>query len=73
MKLLFDENLSAWLPQNLADIYPGSLHVRDIGLKSMPDGDIWEYAKANGFAIVTKDSDFHERSIFDKDAPESSG
>jgi predicted nuclease of predicted toxin-antitoxin system len=24
---------------------------------------IWEYAKVNGFAIVSKDSDFHQRSL----------
>lgn len=27
------------------------------------DALIWEYAKANGFAIVSKDSDFHQRSL----------
>jgi predicted nuclease of predicted toxin-antitoxin system len=69
VRLLFDENLSPWLVQNLADLYPGSIHVRDVGLKREPDGNIWEYAKANEFAIVTKDSDFIERSILDKQSP----
>ncbi len=31
MKLLFDEMLSDKLPGMLADIYPGSTHVFDIG------------------------------------------
>ncbi|HZL26683.1 MAG TPA: DUF5615 family PIN-like protein [Acidobacteriaceae bacterium] len=69
MRLLFDENLSPWLVQNLADLYPGSSHVRDVGLKREPDRDIWEYAKATGLAVVTKDSDFVERSIFDRQSP----
>ncbi len=27
------------------------------------DAAIWDYAGANGFCIVTKDSDFEERSV----------
>jgi predicted nuclease of predicted toxin-antitoxin system len=26
-------------------------------------GEIWQYAKDNGYAIVSKDSDFQERSV----------
>jgi predicted nuclease of predicted toxin-antitoxin system len=69
VRLLFDENLSAGLPRNLADIFPDSLHVRDIGLKSGSDRDIWVYAKANGLTVVTKDEDFHLRTIFDRSGP----
>jgi predicted nuclease of predicted toxin-antitoxin system len=58
MKLLFDENLSPKLPRLLAAQYPGSLHLRDCGLKGAADEEIWEYARDNGFAIVSKDSDF---------------
>jgi predicted nuclease of predicted toxin-antitoxin system len=32
-------------------------------LGSRDDAAIWEYAKSNGFTIVSKDSDFEERSI----------
>jgi predicted nuclease of predicted toxin-antitoxin system len=62
MKLLFDQNLSWRLPQHLAELYPQSLHIREIGLLESEDIDIWEYAKANGFVIVTKDKDFQQRS-----------
>jgi predicted nuclease of predicted toxin-antitoxin system len=32
-------------------------------LGSSDDSEIWVYAKTNGFTIVSKDSDFEERSI----------
>ncbi len=64
MKLLFDENLSPKLPRLLATQFPGSLHLRDCGLKGATDEDIWEYAEANNFTIVSKDSDFYQRSLF---------
>jgi predicted nuclease of predicted toxin-antitoxin system len=63
MKLLFDQNLSPRLPRLLADIYPESIHVRDVGMLESADIDIWQYAKQNGFAIVSKDSDFQQWSL----------
>ncbi len=63
MKLLFDQNLSPRLPHTLADIYAGSVHVRTVGLRDADDSVIWEYAKQHGFAIVSKDSDFQQRSL----------
>jgi predicted nuclease of predicted toxin-antitoxin system len=64
MKLLFDENLSPRLGALLAAQYPGSLHVRDCGLKGAPDQQIWDYARLNDFILVSKDSDFYQRSLF---------
>ena len=69
MKLLFDQNLSPRLSQLLADIYAGSVHVREVGLHDANDGVIWEYAKANGYAIVSKDSDFQQRSLLNGAPP----
>jgi predicted nuclease of predicted toxin-antitoxin system len=63
MKLLFDQNLSHKLVQALADIYLDCQHVRNIGLKTADDSIIWLYAKNNGYIIVSKDSDFHQRSF----------
>lgn len=63
MKLLFDQNLSWRLPVKLADLYPDSQHVREAGMKESEDIDIWEYAKANAFVIVTKDMDFQQRAL----------
>jgi len=58
MKLLFDEHLSHKLVLRLANIFPNSKHVKDLNLQSEDDLKIWEYAKNNGFVIITKDSDF---------------
>ena len=63
MKLLFDQNLSPRLVRRLADIYADSIHVREIGLRDADDSAIWDYAKLNGFVIVSKDSDFQQRSL----------
>jgi predicted nuclease of predicted toxin-antitoxin system len=59
LKLLFDANLSPKLVGRLADLFPDAAHVFDTGLgRSTSDASIWEYAGANGFTIVTADSDF---------------
>lgn len=63
MKLLFDQNLSRRLPNKLADLYLDSRHVRELDMRQSEDFDIWEYDKANGFVIVSKDSDFQQRSL----------
>ena len=58
MKLLFDENLSAALCSRLSDLFPSSVQVRLVGLAQATDSEIWERAKADGFAIVSLDADF---------------
>ena len=63
MKRLFDQNLSPRLSRLLADIYPESIHVRDVGLRDSADLEIWQYAKQNGLALVSKDSDFQQWSL----------
>jgi predicted nuclease of predicted toxin-antitoxin system len=63
VNLLFDQNLSHRLVRSLADIFPHSNHVRDVGLGSADDEAVWQYAAAEGFAIVSKDSDFHQLSF----------
>jgi predicted nuclease of predicted toxin-antitoxin system len=63
VRLLFDENLSPDLPRLLAEIFPLSAHVRDKNLIGADDLTLWQFAAANGFALVTKDDDFVELSI----------
>lgn len=69
MKLLFDENLSSRLVQKLAFEYPESNHVRNVGLKGKTDEQIWTFAKEQGFTIVSKDTDFRERSFVEGAPP----
>jgi predicted nuclease of predicted toxin-antitoxin system len=63
VKLLFDQNLSHRLVKALTAEFPDSAHVRYVGLEKALDGPVWEYAKLHGFMIVSKDSDFHQRSF----------
>ncbi|HWP55133.1 MAG TPA: DUF5615 family PIN-like protein [Pyrinomonadaceae bacterium] len=53
MKLLFDQNLSPDLVKRLADLYPGSAHVYHIGIDRVADKELRDYARREGFAIVT--------------------
>ena len=62
MKLLLDENLSFRLAALLADAFPGTAHVRDVGLSGADDDAVWEHARAHGMAVASKDSDFHDRA-----------
>jgi len=63
MKLLFDENLSPRLVVLLTDIFPDSVHVREVGLQAADDLAVWTYARDNGLVICSKDSDMHQRSF----------
>ncbi len=63
MRLLFDENLSHRLITHLADTYPESAHVRDAGLLGAEDRQIWAFAAAHGLLVVSKDTDFYQRSL----------
>jgi predicted nuclease of predicted toxin-antitoxin system len=63
MKLLFDQNLPRSLVERLSDLFPSSAHVRDAGLGRADDVAIWDHARTGGFVIVSKDSDFQQRSL----------
>jgi len=67
--LLFDENLSHKLVEILSDDYPRCIHVRDAGLRGTEDFQIWNYCKEHGLMIVSKDTDFRERSFLEGPPP----
>jgi predicted nuclease of predicted toxin-antitoxin system len=63
MKLLLDQNISRKLVKKLEGLFLGSNHVYLLGLHEASDEEVWNYARDNGFTIVTQDSDFNERSL----------
>ena len=60
MKLLFDQNISHRVVNHLKDQIPEVHHVRDFNLQYATDKEIWNFARENGFAIITFDSDFND-------------
>ena len=63
MKLLLDENLSSRLVQNLSVEFPGISHIELLGLRGSTDRAVWEFARDQNYAIVSKDNDFRQRSF----------
>jgi predicted nuclease of predicted toxin-antitoxin system len=63
VKLLLDANLAPRLAAALSDLFPESKHVRNVGLERADDRSIWDFARDNGFTILSKDSDFHQLSF----------
>jgi len=63
VKLLFDQNLSPRLVEELSPLFPGCKHVREFELERAEDEAVWHFARENGVAIVSKDADFHQRSF----------
>ena len=63
MRLLFDQNLSRHLIDRLADLFPDSLHVSTLGLSRASDLEVWESARNEGLALITKVADFNELQL----------
>lgn len=47
----------------LQTAFPDSSQVALLGLETASDSEIWQHAKANGFVIVSGDSNFQKRSL----------
>lgn len=63
MKLLLDQALSRRLVPRLQEAFPGTSHVVLRGMETADDDAIWEFARDNGFVVVTKDEDFQVLSF----------
>jgi predicted nuclease of predicted toxin-antitoxin system len=59
VKLLLDENLSRRLVVPLLEKFPDSTQVALVGLQEATDFAVWEFARLQGYVIVTKDDDFN--------------
>jgi predicted nuclease of predicted toxin-antitoxin system len=63
VKLLLDADISFRVVGTIVAAFPGSAHLRDVGLMQADDMAIWRYAKDQGYAIVTLDSDVYDISL----------
>lgn len=63
MKLLLDENLSDKIVARISDLFPDCTHVKGVGLMRADDAAIADWARHAGFSIVSKDTDFYQRSV----------
>ncbi len=69
MKFLLDQNLSHKLLAALLVEFPESTHVRNVGLATSSDHEVWEFARDNDFTIMSKDNDFRQRSFVEGHPP----
>ncbi|HEX5546011.1 MAG TPA: DUF5615 family PIN-like protein [Ktedonobacterales bacterium] len=55
---LVDENLPRLLAPQLRAAGYQAEDVRDVGLGTHPDADVWRYAQSHARTLITQDSDF---------------
>src|SRR5680860_1212761 len=63
VKLLFDQNISYRLISKISASYPKAKQTK-LGLTDYSDKKIWDFAKANGYTIITFDSDFFDLNTY---------
>ena len=61
MKFLLDSNVSWRLVSVIKEHFGECVHVDNISELIFPakDTEIWQYAKDNGYTIITRDNDFN--------------
>jgi predicted nuclease of predicted toxin-antitoxin system len=58
VKLLLDQNLSRFLVDSLKASWPDTSHIALHGMECSSDRQLWDFAKTQGYCIISKDSDF---------------
>lgn len=69
MKLLLDQNISYRLVKKLESVFPEIQQVTSLGLSNKSDRSIRDFAKKEGFIVVTFDSDFYDLSLTEGHPP----
>jgi predicted nuclease of predicted toxin-antitoxin system len=59
MKLLFDQNISYRVIKKLKDHFEDIQSLKENSLEDAADIAIWQYARQDGFTLVTFDEDFY--------------
>ena len=68
MKLLLDANISWRAVPILKEHFDECIHVDDVSKLVFPakDAKIWQYAKDNGYIVITRDNDFSNLVVLKK-------
>ncbi|MCB0396388.1 MAG: DUF5615 family PIN-like protein [Flavobacteriales bacterium] len=64
MKLLLDQNISYRLVNRISKDFPETTQITQLGLTDCTDREIWNYAREQGYTIVTFDADFYDLATF---------
>ena len=70
MRFLVDAQLPPSLARFLTTIGEEAIACRDVGLRDADDGEIWRFAIAGGWCIVTKDEGFAVRHMTQAGGPQ---
>ena len=70
MRFLVDAQLPPSLARFLRTLGEEALACRDVGLRDADDGEIWRFAIAGGWCLVTKDEDFAVSHMSETDGPQ---
>ena len=57
-RFLVDENMPRQVAVRLQAAGHYAEDVREVGLTSRPDSEVWAYAQAHGETVLTRDKDF---------------
>lgn len=63
MRLLFDQKISHKILKFIPNQFSASSTVKKEGLLNATDREIWDFARRNGYSIVTNDSDFNDLNL----------